>query len=71
MGPVMGFIAGAATLGGAVALYRLAHRRAAAVRASIDEMRRHASEATQGGAGDRGALMDYEKDQDGVFRPKP
>ncbi len=66
MGGMAGIIAGVATIGAGVALYRFIDRRAQAVRDAVETFKRDA-------AGDRGgAVLDYQRDPaDGVYRPKP
>lgn len=62
MSAVTGIIAGFVTAAGAVALYRMAKRRARSLRAAIDEAR-----------GRRGAdpVLDFEQDPStGVYRAK-
>jgi len=64
MGAMTGIVAGVATLGGAIALYRLTRRRAAAWRASVEQ-------AARDGADVAGAVIDYERDPEtGVYRQK-
>ncbi|RZO65924.1 MAG: hypothetical protein EVA70_07035 [Parvularculaceae bacterium] len=67
MGALTGIVAGVATLGAAVAIYRFAERKASAVRDAVEEIRRNV-----GAGGPEGAVLDYQKDpEDGVYRAKP
>ncbi|MGF1545249.1 MAG: hypothetical protein ACFB00_12255 [Parvularculaceae bacterium] len=63
-----GFLAGIATIGGAVALGRLIGRHTAA-RDAVDAALRDARSRDAAGAG---PVLDYELDRhEGVYRPKP
>ncbi|MEO1014746.1 MAG: hypothetical protein AAFX08_06100 [Pseudomonadota bacterium] len=66
MGGMAGIIAGVATIGAGVAIYRFIDRKTRAFRDAVEEFRREA------GADPAGAVLDYERDPaDGVYRPKP
>lgn len=71
MGAMTGLVAGIATIGGAVALYRFARKGLREAANQVEAAQRKAAEGFAGGGAD-GAVLDYRKDPaDGVFRPKP
>lgn len=63
MGPTAGIVAGLVVAGAAVTFIRFARRKAAALRAAIDEIR--------GAASGEGGVIDFEKDPStGAWRPR-
>lgn len=64
MNTTAGIFAGLLVAGAALAIYRVARRKAGDLRAAIDEMRGAA-------AGRPGAVLDFERDPaTGVYRPR-
>ncbi|MBI1391628.1 MAG: hypothetical protein GC152_02695 [Alphaproteobacteria bacterium] len=61
-----GILAGIATIGAGVALYRFLDRKTREATVALEEIRR------RGHGGAQGAVLDYCRDPaDGVYRPKP
>ncbi|MEM6414573.1 MAG: hypothetical protein AAF720_07945 [Pseudomonadota bacterium] len=71
MGPVVGFLAGAATLGGALAIYRLA-KSGTSVQETLDRLKRKAEDAASGHVDlkESKTVIDYKRDDDGIYRRK-
>ncbi|MEM6536543.1 MAG: hypothetical protein AAF742_05905 [Pseudomonadota bacterium] len=70
MGGMAGVLAGVATIGAGVALFRFVEKKARETRAAVDELQRVHKTAT-GHASGSGRVLDYQRDPaDGVYRAK-